>query len=120
MHTRYQKKMLICGIEQLESEHVVLLCNKSNPIVKGKASRIDAPISISPQAIENSALYVLSEDYLLHEVAMDYLRHYGVKMKHTMTLSNLRAILELIAEDRQNCVTFIPDFISKSTREVMI
>lgn len=99
------------AVHPLEPEHVVMICSKNHPVVAGADTSPEKPLIVSPEQLEESMFFLMSKEYFLHGVSMDYLRSHRITAPRHTILSNLSAILSTICNDSGNCVAFMPDFM---------
>jgi len=95
----------------LRKERVLLVCNKSHPLVRNMESSINSPLIIEPELLSSEVFLLLREEYRLFHVAMDIMKKHDISARKIITLGNLEAILNFISSGEDGGVTFMADFI---------
>lgn len=97
----------------LDKTELFFICNRSHPLVAGRESSPDAPISITEEQLpllEQMLFFRPSSEYYLHHVFTKYLNELNVTPCNIREVSNLSAILAYINDVGNDALTLSSEF----------
>ena len=98
-------------VQSIQQEKIVILCNRDNPIVRGRESLPDRTLRISPGDLSGQLFFQMSEEYYLCTVELAHMEKYGVRPKQRIIMSNLHGIVDAIVQNPSSGFAYMPDYV---------
>lgn len=95
---------------ELYDDYTPIICNISNPIVKGKIATREHPYEPEPSIMSGQLFYQLSPKFYLYQFAEASLRKNGIKPTRRIVLSSLVSIANCIVESPDSGFAYISDW----------
>ena len=100
-----------CVVTPLSQEKIVIICNRRNPILQGRATSLDKTLLINPALLSGQLFYQMSPEYFLYEVESAHLKKHGVNPRQRIIMSNLHAIIDAIIKNPNTGFAYMPDYV---------
>jgi len=82
----------------IKNDPVVIVCNPTHPLVRGRESSIDRPIPVSLSEIRDELFYLMEPSFILRQAPDEVFRRAGIVPKHVIQMSNIDTTIALCAE----------------------
>ena len=100
-----------CETRVLKREKLLILCNRENPMVRGRESDENHPVDIQPEVLERQLFYQMSQEYYLCTVELEHLKQHRVSPKKKLVMSNLHGIVDAIVKNPSTGFAYMPDYV---------
>ncbi len=98
-------------VQSIQTEKIIILCNRDNAIVRGRESHPDRTLRIGPEELSGQLFFQMSEEYYLCTVELAHMKQYCVQPKQRIIMSNLHGIVDAIIQNPASGFAYMPDYV---------
>lgn len=100
-----------CQVTLLNSERILIICHRDNPIVGGRETSPENSYKVNAQLLNEQLFFQMESRYFLYEVEAEHLKRHACFPRQKLVMSNLHSIISTILQNPLSGFAYMPDYV---------